>query len=109
MFSRVSLGVLLGLCGTGSASASSADSFFDELSRDFGSVPRGPTLTHPFRLVNKTNQHVHIFSIRPSCGLCTKAQALKEHLAPGEETAIVVQMDTRKFQGIKNVTIYVQF
>ena len=59
MFSRFSLVVLLGLCTAGSASASWADALFDELSRDFGSVPRGPTLTHPFRLVNKTNQRVH--------------------------------------------------
>jgi hypothetical protein len=34
-----------------------ADSFFpDELSRDFGSVPRGQQLMHPFRIVNNTNQ-----------------------------------------------------
>jgi hypothetical protein len=109
MFSRFSLVVLLGLCATASASASGADTFFDELSRDFGSVPRGPTLTHPFRLVNKTNQPVHITGVRVSCGLCTSAQALKQYLAPGEETAVLVQMDTRKFHGIKNVTIYVQF
>ena len=108
MFSRYSLVVLLGLCATGSASASWADALFDELSRDFGSVPRGPTLTHPFRLVNKTNQHVHIASVRVSCG-CTSAQALQHDLAPGQETAILVQMDTRRFQYTKSVTIFVQF
>jgi len=108
MFFRYSLVVLLGLGATGTASASWADALFDELSRDFGSVPRGPTLTHPFRLVNKTNQHVHIASVRVSCG-CTAAQALKQDLAPGEETAILVQMDTRRFQHTKNVTIFVQF
>src|SRR6516162_2988609 len=88
MFSRFSLVVLLGLCTAGSASASWADTLFDELSRDFGSVPRGPTLTHPFRLVNKTNQRVHIASVRVSCG-CTSAQALQTDLAPGQETAIL--------------------
>ena len=61
---RYSLVVLLGLCATAPVSASWADSLFDELSRDFGSVPRGPTLTHPFRLVNKTGGHVHIASVR---------------------------------------------
>jgi hypothetical protein len=81
---------------------------FDEVSRDFGSVPRGPTLTHPFRLVNKTGQRVHIASVRVSCG-CTSAQALQTDLAPGQETAILVQMDTRRFQHSKNVTIFVQF
>ena len=108
MFSRFSLVILLGLCVTGSASASWADALFDELSRDFGSVPRGPTLTHPFRLVNKTNQRVHIASVRVSCG-CTSAQALQHDLAPGQETAILVQMDTRRFQHTKSVTIFVQF
>jgi hypothetical protein len=108
MFSRFSLVILLGLCATGSASASWADALFDELSRDFGSVPRGPTLTHPFRLVNKTNQRVHIASVRVSCG-CTSAQALQQDLAPGQETAILVQMDTRRFQHTKSVTIFVQF
>ncbi|HYT91447.1 MAG TPA: DUF1573 domain-containing protein [Gemmataceae bacterium] len=105
---RYSLVVLLGLCATGPASASWADSLFDELSRDFGSVPRGPTLTHSFRLVNKTGAHVHISNVRVSCG-CTSAHALQTDLAPGQETAILVQMDTRRFQHAKNVTIFVQF
>src|SRR5215212_1111310 len=69
---RYSFAILLGLCAAGTARASWADGLFDELSRDFGSVPRGPTLQHPFRLVNKTNQHVHIASVRVSCG-CTSA------------------------------------
>jgi hypothetical protein len=105
---RYTLVVLLGLCATGSASASWADNLFDELSRDFGSVPRGPTLTHPFRLVNRTGSHVHIASVRVSCG-CTSAQPLRYDLAPGQETAILVQMDTRRFQHTKSVTIFVQF
>ncbi len=105
---RYSLVVLLGLCATGSASASWADALFEELSRDFGSVPRGPTLTHPFRLVNRTKVPIHIASVRVSCG-CTSARALQTDLAPGQETAILVQMDTRRFQYTKNVTIFVQF
>src|SRR5262245_34254592 len=105
---RYSLVVLLGLCVGGRASASWADALFDELSRDFGSVPRGPTLTHPFRLVNKTGARVHIASVRVSCG-CTSAQALQQDLAPGQETAILVHMDTRRFTNTKNVTIFVTF
>src|SRR6266404_3700461 len=67
---RYSLVILLGLCSASSAWASWADGLFDELSRDFGSVPRGPTLQHPFRLVNRTGSHLHIASVRVSCG-CT--------------------------------------
>ena len=31
-----------------------ADGMFDELTRDFGSVPKGQLLTHYFRIVNNT-------------------------------------------------------
>jgi hypothetical protein len=81
---------------------------FDDLSKDFGSVPRGPTLVYPFHLVNKTRGIVSIASVRVSCG-CTTATALKSILNPGEETSIVAQMDTRRFSNSKTVTIYVQF
>jgi hypothetical protein len=106
---RYSLVCLAGLLMAGSAGAASwADAMFEELSKDFGSVPRGPALTYPFRLVNKTGGVVTIASVRVSCG-CTTATALKNTLNPGEETAILAQMDTRRFTGVKTVTIYVQF
>jgi hypothetical protein len=106
---RYCLVFLAGFGLAGSAGAATwADSLFEELSKDFGSVPRGPTLQHPFRLVNKTRTTVNIASVRVSCG-CVTATALKGTLAPGEETAVVAQMDTRRFSGVKTVTIYVQF
>src|SRR5262249_28542355 len=98
------------LASAGSASASSwAEGLFDDLSRDFGSVARGPILSHPFRLVNNTKQTVHIAGLRVSCSACTTARALQTTLAPGQETAIVVQMDTRRFSNYKTVTVYVTF
>lgn len=106
---RYSLVLVLGLAFTGTASASTwADSLFDELSRDFGTVPKGPMLTHPFRLVNKTKQTIHISNVRVSCG-CTTARALQSELAPGQETVILAQMDTRRFSNTKAVTIFVTF
>jgi hypothetical protein len=106
---RYTLVLALGLACSGTASASTwADSMFDELSRDFGTVPKGPTLTHPFRVVNKTKGPVHITSVRVSCG-CTSARALQTDLAPGQETVILVQMDTRRFSNTKAVTIFVTF
>lgn len=99
--------VLLGAAGR--ASASWADGMFDELSRDFGSVPRGQILTHPFRVYNNSGQPVHISNVRVSCGLCTSARALQSYLAPGQETAVIVQLDTRRFHNTKNVTVFVQF
>jgi hypothetical protein len=89
-------------------SATWADSMFDSLSKDFGSVPRGPTLVHHFRLTNNTKGPVSISNVRVSCG-CVSASALKNYLEAGEETAIVARMDSTRFIGPKSVTIYVQF
>ncbi|MFO0926561.1 MAG: DUF1573 domain-containing protein [Gemmataceae bacterium] len=106
---RHSLVLLATLWLAASASASTwADALFDELSKDFGSVPRGPTLTHHFRLVNKTQGPISISNVRVSCG-CTTATAVKTYLKPGEETSILAQMDTTRFHGTKTVTIFVQF
>jgi hypothetical protein len=90
------------------AGAAWADALFDEVSKDFGAVPRGPTLTHHFRVVNNTKGPVTISGLRVSCG-CTSAVALKNTLQPGEETSIVARMDTSRFIGVKSVTIYVTF
>jgi hypothetical protein len=88
--------------------ASWADSMFEQLHWDFGSVPRGPAVSHPFRLTNRTKQAVHVGSIRVSCG-CTSAQVLQNDLTPGQSTVMLVQMDTTRFVGAKSVTIYVTF
>jgi len=98
---------VLGLAET-ALSATWADALFEEFSKDFGSVPRGPMLTHSFRVVNNTRGPVNIASIRVSCG-CVSAVALKGHLQPGESTYIVARMDTTRFTGLRSVTIYVQF
>lgn len=106
---RYSLVVFLGLCSAGPVAAASwADALFDEFSRDFGSVPRGPVLSHSFRVVNKSKQPVAIQGARATCG-CVTAAPLRHNLKPGEETTIFVQMDTRRFNGAKMVTVYVQF
>jgi hypothetical protein len=107
---RYSLVVVAGLSLVGPAGAASwADSLFSELSKDFGSVPKGPTLSHPFRIVNKTGRVVVLNSnVRVSCG-CVTATLVKNVLNPGEETALVAEMDTRRFSGSKTVTIWVQF
>jgi hypothetical protein len=103
------LGVVVVLGLTGSASAGSwADGMFSELSKDFGTVPRGPTLEHFFHLKNNTAQTVHISNVRVSCG-CTTATALESTLAPGQATAVVARMDTNRFTGVRSVTIFVSF
>src|SRR5262249_6172538 len=102
--------LLVGLWLASPALAGSwADSLFEELSKDFGSVPRGPTLQHPFRIKNTTKNVITISGVRVSCGQCSSASALKSTLNPGEETAVLGTMDTTRFSGVKTITVYVTF
>jgi hypothetical protein len=106
---RYSLVLVAGFWVAGSAGAASwANALFDELSKDFGSVPRGPTLSHHFRVVNRTKHDVNISNVKVACG-CVRATALKMTLKPGEETTIYVTMDTTRFTGPKSVTVFVTF
>lgn len=97
----------LGMAGP-ALSATWADALFEEFSKDFGSVPRGPMLSHPFRVVNNTRHPVRISDVHVSCG-CVSAVALNGYLKPGESTVVVARMDTTRFTGLRSVTIYVRF
>jgi hypothetical protein len=80
----------------------------DERLHDFGVVPRGQQLVHYFRIANPTSKTLHISNVRVSCG-CTSAQALETTIAPGRETAVYAVMNSQRFVGSKQVTIYVTF
>jgi len=103
---------LLGAALFGGAMPAQADTWaealFDNVVRDFGAAPRGSVLTHHFRIANRTKTPVRISSIRVSCG-CVSAQAIEGVIAPGKDSAILITMDTRRFQNSKTVTVYVQF
>jgi hypothetical protein len=106
---RFCLTAVAGLTLASAAPAATwAEAMFEDLNRDFGSVPRGPTLTHSYRFTNNTGHAVRITSVRVSCG-CTTATALQGVVQPGQSSAIHAQMDTRRFTGPKTVTIYIQF
>lgn len=104
----VILAAILGVAANVHASTS-ADGMFDELSHDFGSVPRGPTLTHYFRITNNSKNPVHIANVRVSCGRCASARVLQNYLQPGQETAVLATMDTNQFINTKTITIFVTF
>src|SRR5438874_7178039 len=107
---RYSFVVLAGFLSAAPALAGSwGEGLFDEFSKDFGSVPHGQVLTHPFTIKNNTGQTVTISGVRVSCNLCTSATVLKGQLKPGEETSVSVRMDAGKFIGVKTVYIYVNF
>jgi hypothetical protein len=98
----------LAACASSASAGTWGQTLFDELSKDFGSVPRGPQLTHHFRVTNRTKSAVNISSVRVSCG-CVTATAMKTRLEVGEETTIFATMDSTRFVGPKSVTIFVQF
>jgi Protein of unknown function (DUF1573) len=106
---RLYASIVIGLIFAAPAPAGTwADGLFDGLVHDFGVVARGPTVSHSYRITNTTGHSVHIAGVRVSCG-CTAAAVRTADLAPGQETELIAQMDTRRFIGPKSVTIYVQF
>jgi hypothetical protein len=97
--------------GSASAAKAGASEYFSESVKDFGTTPRGPVLVHYFVVRNTSGQPVSIGQPRVSCG-CTSASVIKSQLAPGETTAVVAHMDTRRIStaGVtKQVTVYVPF
>jgi hypothetical protein len=103
----LALMMLVSFAGTAPA-ASWADALFDNLSHDFGTVPRGPIVTHYFHVTNTTGQPLHIVSVRVSCG-CLRASATRSQLAPGESTTIVAELHTDRFAGFWRKPFYVTF
>jgi hypothetical protein len=99
--------VLWGATGTASATPW-ADALFDTLSHDFGTTPYGPPVSHVFAITNNTGQRLHMSPARVSCG-CLSATVTQRELAPGQEAALVVNVDTRRFTGPLTKYVYVQF
>ncbi len=96
------------LMGLAAISRADAESYFEERIHDFGATPRGPVLVHYFNFTNSSKETLTISALRVSCG-CVTATAQVTRIKPGESSYIVAQMDTRRFTGNKEVTIYIQF
>jgi hypothetical protein len=88
-----------------------AQDYFSETSKDFGTTPRGPVLTHYFPIKNTSANIVTLGQPRVSCG-CVSATLLKAQLAPGETTHLVAYMDSRRIPQAnisKTVIVFVPF
>jgi hypothetical protein len=83
-----------------------ADAKDNPLVHDFGSVPRGSQLFHRFKITNIYAVPMEITNLHPSCG-CGTAKATKTTLQPRESGYIEVTLDTKRFNGLKKVTISV--
>src|SRR3954451_11056380 len=73
---------------------------FPERAFDFGTVARGSKVHHTFKLLNRTNQEIHIADTRTKCG-CTEVRVGSRDIPPGTQTIIEAVIDTTKFQGYK--------
>lgn len=101
-----SVGVF-GLAGTAAANPQNwPDTLFAEKSFDFGAVPRGGVVRHPFVLTNRLNVPISIVNLRVSCG-CTSGTASASLVQPGQTAIVEAQMDTRNFVGRKSTTLFV--
>jgi hypothetical protein len=74
-------------------------------SHDFGTVERGTEYRHRFAMLNIYNVPIEVTEIRTTCG-CLNCKAPKR-LQPGESGTFDVTLDTRRFTGNKNFTVYV--
>ena len=87
----------------GAAVAAEADAesgpraVFDNLIGDLGSVDRGQTRTHVFKVTNEGDETLKITSVRPACG-CAVAE-FDRSIEPGETGEIRVDMDTSTLTG----------
>jgi hypothetical protein len=97
---------LAGLVLSCSAATAGQATLFNEVTKDFGSVPKGTLLTHQFRLSNPTRAPLHVAKLRTSCNCATAALAQND-VPPGESTVLAITIDTHKFSGHRTFTIYV--
>ena len=85
-----------------------AKAMFDHTFHDFGVVARGATVEHRFTLKNIYLEDAEIASVRSSCG-CTTPQMTKQFLKTYDTGDVVAVLDTRKFLGQKDATLFVKF
>lgn len=103
---------IIGLVAVASGAQAGALEYFTETTKDFGTTPRGPVLVHYFTVKNTSNQTVSLGQPRVSCGCVSASVVGKNQIAPGETTAVVAQMDTRRIPQanvLKSVIVYVPF
>ena len=76
---------------------------------DFGTVPWGTTLTHRFNITNIYAVPMQIVEDpKVSCG-CVRIVRYTQKLAPRETGFVEIEMDGRRFEGAKAVTITARF
>ena len=98
--------VVVAMSGTVGRAAGWADALFAEKGHDFGPVPRGAKVRHPFVLTNRLAEPVSIVDVRASCG-CTVGRPSASTVAPGGSAVVEAEMDTRNFTARKATTLII--
>lgn len=80
--------------------------FPDGLSHDFGKVERGTPLTHTFRIVNTYKMPMRVEEVRASMS-SLRINSTRLEIQPGEETELVVSVDTNRFVGARTQAFFV--
>jgi Protein of unknown function (DUF1573) len=83
------------------------ESLFPERTKDLGTVAKGAKIRHTYRLVNTSNQDVHIVQYQTKCG-CTEVKIGARDIPPGTQTTIEATIDTTRFENLKvsGLTVY---
>lgn len=100
------LAALAFAAGTGSALRAAPAIQFDKELLDFGNVQSGTPINATFRFKNVGDADLDITGVRPGCG-CTKAEARKTVLTPGESSTIEAVFNSIGYSGpiLKGISV----
>lgn len=96
--------VLLSIAIVPGQDAKPCKMFPDGRAHDFGTVKSGEIVKHSFRIVNTSDVPLR-FDVRTSTG-CVKGVVPKLVIQPNEETTLEVNVDSRRFQGAKEMKVF---
>jgi hypothetical protein len=107
LFKRIFLAtVLVFVAGAVCALNASPKIEFESERIDLGKIVSGDPITAAFKFTNKGDSELEITAIRAGCG-CTKSEAEKTKLAPGESSKITFVFNSTGFSGPVNKHITV--
>lgn len=79
---------------------------FDKEQLDFGKVDSGKPINASFTFKNVGDSELQITGVRPGCG-CTKADAARKALAPGESSTVDAVFNSTGYHGPISKSVYV--
>ncbi len=79
---------------------------FDQVSYNFGRIPKGQKVSHDFTFTNTGNEKLVITNVQPTCG-CTVAITSSKELLPGAKGVIKITFDSQGYLGPITKTISV--